>query len=316
VFEPNHPGSVANVTAQRVPVDVDGHTLTLSNLDKVLYPDAGFTKGEVIDYYARIADVMLPHLRERPATFRRFPNGVEGGSFFEKNAPKGTPDWVRTVRLPVPGSTMNRETIDFVVVEDRATMVWAANLASLEVHVPQWRVGSRGAAHEPDRLVLDLDPGPPATVVECCRVALLLREILVADGLAPVAKTSGSKGMQLYAALRETSADRTAAYAHALAQRLESEHADLVVSRMTKTLRPRKVFVDWSQNNAAKTTVAPYSLRARPLPTVSTPVTWEEVEACRTPEDLAFTAPDVLDRVERHGDLLAALLNEQPPPLP
>jgi bifunctional non-homologous end joining protein LigD len=304
------------VAPQKVPVDVDGRTLTLSNLDKVLYPDAGFTKGEVIDYYARIAEVMLPHIRERPATFRRYPNGVDGPSFFEKNAPKGTPDWVRKVRLPVPGSTMNRETIDFVVVEDRATLVWAANLASLEVHVPQWRVGPRGAAHEPGLLVLDLDPGPPATIVECCAVALLLREILVADGLEPLAKTSGSKGMQLYAALRETPADRTAAYAHELAQRLESEHPDLVVSRMTKTLRPQKVFVDWSQNNAAKTTVAPYSLRARARPTVSTPLTWDDVEACREPEDLVFTAPEVLVRVERDGDLFEPLLRQQPPPLP
>lgn len=301
---------------QRVPVDVDGRTLTLSNLEKVLYPDTGFTKGEVLDYYARVCEVMLPHLAGRPATFRRYPNGVDAASFFEKNAPRGTPDWVRTVRLPVPGSTMNRETIDFVVVEDRATLVWAANLASLEVHVPQWRVGPRGAAHEPDRLVLDLDPGPPATIVECCQVALLLREILVADGLEPLAKTSGSKGMQLYVALRETSAEHTSAYAHALAERLEAEHPQLVVSRMTKTLRPKKVFVDWSQNNAAKTTVAAYSLRARPRPTASTPLTWDEVAACRSPEDLVFTAPDVLDRMQRHGDLLAPLLMQEPPPLP
>ena len=194
--------------------------------------------------------------------------------------------------------------------------MWAANLASLEVHVPQWQVGPRGAAHEPDRLVLDLDPGPPATIVECCQVALLLREILVADGLEPFAKTSGSKGMQLYVALRETSAERTSAYAHGLAERLEREHPQLVVSRMTKTLRPKKVFVDWSQNNAAKTTVAAYSLRARPRPTVSAPVTWDEVAACRAPEDLVFTAPDVLDRVQQHGDLLAALLTQKPPPLP
>ena len=301
---------------QRVAVDVDGRTLTLSNLEKVLYPEDGFTKGEVIDYYARVCETLLPHVSARPATFRRFPNGVDAPSFFEKNAPRGTPDWVRTVNLPVPGSTMQRETIDFVVVEDRPTLVWAANLASLEVHVPQWRVGPRGAVHGPDLLVLDLDPGPPATVVECCQVALLLREVLVADGLQPVAKTSGSKGLQVYAALRETSADRTSTYAHELAKRLEAEHPDLVVSRMTKTLRPHKVFVDWSQNNAAKTTVAPYSLRARPRPTVSTPVTWEEVESCRAAEDLVFTAPDVLARIEKHGDLFAALNTQNPPPLP
>jgi bifunctional non-homologous end joining protein LigD len=173
---------------------VDGRTLTLSNLDKVLYPEVGFTKGEVLDYYARIAEVMLPHLAARPATFRRYPNGVDAASFFEKNAPRGKPDWVRTVRLPVPGSTMNRDTIDFVVVEDLATLVWAANLASLEVHVPQWQVGPRGAVHGADRLVLDLDPGPPATIVECCQVALLLREILMADGLEALAKTSVPRG--------------------------------------------------------------------------------------------------------------------------
>jgi bifunctional non-homologous end joining protein LigD len=295
---------------------VDGRTLTLSNLDKVLYPEVGFTKGEVLDYYARIAEVMLPHLAARPATFRRYPNGVDAASFFEKNAPRGKPEWVRTVRLPVPGSTMNRDTIDFVVVEDLATLVWAANLASLEVHVPQWQVGPRGAVHGADRLVLDLDPGPPATIVECCQVALLLREILMADGLEALAKTSGSKGMQLYVALRETSAERTSAYAHSLADRLEKEHPQLVVSRMTKTLRPKKVFVDWSQNNAAKTTVAPYSLRARPRPTVSAPVTWDEVASCRRPEELAFTAADVLERVQQHGDLLAPLLTQEPPPLP
>jgi bifunctional non-homologous end joining protein LigD len=244
---------------------------------------------------------------------------VDGPSFFEKNAPRGTPEWVRTVTLPVPGSTMNRETIDFVIVEDLPTLVWTANLASLELHVPQWKVGPRGGVQEPDLLVLDLDPGPPATIVECCEVALLLREILESDGLPGYAKTSGSKGMQLYAPLRPTPADDTRLYARSLARRLEKQRPDLVVSDMTKALRHGKVLVDWSQNAAAKTTVAPYSLRARPEPTVSTPVTWDEVAACRSPEELVFLSETVLSRIEADGDLLADLVTlttKQRPKLP
>jgi bifunctional non-homologous end joining protein LigD len=295
----------------RTTVDVAGRRLGLSNLDKVLYPDTGFTKGEVVDYYARIAPVLLPHLRGRPATRKRYPDGVEGGSFFEKNAPGHTPAWVRTVRLPTPGSTRGREEIDYVVVDDLPTLVWLANLAALELHVPQWSVGPRGGVRGADLLVLDLDPGPPATVVECAQVALLLREALAADGLEAWAKTSGSKGMQLYVPVRPVPWERTHAYAKSLAERLEADHGDLVVSRMTKALRPGKVLIDWSQNNGAKTTVAPYSLRARPQHTVSTPVTWEEVGACRAPEDLRFLAPQVLDRVERLGDLHAPLTAEE-----
>ena len=294
-------------------VEVDGRRLVLSNLDKVLYPETGFTKGEVIDYYARVADVLLPHLRARPISFQRFPDGVAGQGFFAKNAPRGTPDWVRTVRLPVPGSTKNRETIDYVVIDDLPTLIWAANLAALELHVPQWTVGPRGAVRDANLLVLDLDPGAPATVVECSRVAVMLREELAADGLSAYPKTSGSKGMQVYAPVVPVSSDRTSAYAHELAKRLEATHPDLVVSRMAKELRPGKVFVDWSQNNAAKTTVAPYSLRARPMPWVSTPLTWNEVEACRAPTDLQFQAEDVLARVDEHGDLFAALLGKGAP---
>ena len=238
-----------------VPVTVEGRRLRLSNLDKVLYPEVGFSKGEVIDYYTRVAPVLLPHLAGRALTVKRYPNGVDSQFFFEKNAPRGTPDWVRTARLPAPGSTMGRDEIDYVVVEDLPTLVWLANLAALELHTPQWKIGPRGAARGADQLVLDLDPGPPATVVECCTVALLLRDLLVADGLTPVAKTSGNKGLQVYAAVRETPAQRTSDYARGLAQRLEQERGDLVVSRMTKSLRPGKVLVDWSQNNAAKTTV-------------------------------------------------------------
>lgn len=282
-------------------VEVEGRNVGVSNLDKPLYPD-GFTKGEVLHFYSRIAPVMLPHLADRPATFVRFPNGSDSASFFTKNAPRGTPDWVRTVNLPAPGSTKDRETIDYVIVGDLPTLIWAANLASLEIHVPQWQVGPRGAAHEPDLVVVDLDPGAPATIVECCQVALLVRETL---GPSAMAKTSGSKGLQLYA--RWDSGDSREAM-HELARRLETDHPDLIVSSMAKAIRPGKVLFDWSQNNTAKTTIAPYSLRGRPRPTVSTPVTWDEVEQCRKAEDLVFTAPDVLARVEQHGDLFSPLL--------
>jgi bifunctional non-homologous end joining protein LigD len=288
----------------KIAVDVEGRTLALTNLDKVLYPEVGFTKGQVLDYYTRIAPVLLPHLAGRPLTLKRYPNGVEGHAFFEKNAPASTPDWVRTVTLPAPGSTKNRETIDYVVVEELATLVWVAQLASLELHVPQWRVGPRGAVRDPDLLVIDLDPGPPATVVECSRLALLLRERCLEDGVELFAKTSGSKGMQL--AARAPGAD-TSAYAKQLAQDMEQACPELAVSRMTKALRPHKVFVDWSQNNPAKTTVAVYSLRARPEPTVSTPVTWDEVAECADGAPLRFLSDDVLFRVEELGDLWADL---------
>ena len=276
---------------KEVLVDVEGRTLKLTNLDKVLYPD-GFTKGQVIDYYSRIAPVMLPHLRDRAATRVRCPDGIEGETFFEKNKPRGTPEWVRTEKV---------NGVEYVVIEELATLVWTANLAALELHTHQWRVGSSA----PDYLVLDLDPGRPATVVECCRVAMLAREHLVAVGLEPVAKTSGSKGLQVYA---RAPVDDTSSFAKVLAEELEKAHPELVVSRMTKAVRPGKVLLDWSQNNAAKTTVTPYSLRARPTPTVSTPVTWDEVAACRQPEDLVFTSDDVLARVEQHGDLFTTLL--------
>ena len=254
----------------KIAVDVEGTQVVLSNLDKVLYPQVGFTKGQVIDYYTRIAPVLLPHLAERAVTRKRYPDGVEGQVFFEKNAPRGTPEWVRTVRLPSPGSSKGRETIDYVVVKDLATLVWTANLASLELHTHMWRVDREA----PDLIVFDLDPGPPATIVECCQVALLLRPLLEADGLSPVTKTSGSKGMQLYARADSfSSSDETSAYAKGLAQQLERDHPGLVLHRMTKSLRPGKVLVDWSQNSSAKTTVSVYSLRARERPTVSAPVT-------------------------------------------
>ena len=289
----------------KIAVDVGGRQVVLSNLDKVLYPQVGFTKGQVLDYYTRIAPVLLPHLAQRALTRKRYPDGVEGPVFFEKNAPRGTPEWVRTVELPSPGSSKGRDTIDYVVVDDLATLVWTANLASLELHTHMWRVDRQA----PDMVVFDLDPGPPASIVECCRVAQLLRPLLEADGLAPLAKTSGSKGMQLYArADGFASSEATSSYAKGLAQRLEREHPDLVVHRMTKALRPGKVLVDWSQNSAAKTTVSVYSLRARERPTVSTPVTWDEVAGCGSAEDLVFSSDDVLARVARHGDLFAPLL--------
>jgi bifunctional non-homologous end joining protein LigD len=296
-------------SAEKVAVQVDGRQLTLSNLDKVLYPEAGFTKGEVIDYYTRIAAVLLPHVQDRPLTFKRYPEGVEGGFFFAKNAPSHTPQWVRTVTLPSPGSTKNRDTINYPVASDLPTLVWAANLAALELHVPMWRVTRTGKPKHPDLMVFDLDPGPPATIVECCEVAGHVRSLLAADGLTAYAKTSGSKGLQLYVPLDEKAAwEDVHSYARKLAQQLEKEHPKLVVWNMKKELRNGKVLVDWSQNNAAKTTVAVYSLRARALPTASTPVTWDEVEACTRPDDLRFTSKQVLERVEDHGDLFAPTL--------
>ena len=299
--------------SEKITVDVEGTQVVLSNLQKVLYPEVGFTKGQVLDYYTRIAPVLLPHLAGRALTRKRYPDGVDGQVFFEKNAPRGTPEWVRIETLPSPGSTKNRETIDYTVIEDLAGLVWTANLAALELHTHMWRVkrskGKPAAQTAPDLVVFDLDPGEPATIVECCQVALLLREAMQADGLEPVAKTSGSKGMQLYArAGAFTSSEETSAYAKSLAQRFETSHPELVVHRMNKTLRPGKVLVDWSQNSAAKTTVSVYSLRARSRPTVSTPVTWDEVASCTTPQDLVFTSDDVLARVERDGDLFAELL--------
>ncbi|WP_433274199.1 non-homologous end-joining DNA ligase [Actinosynnema sp. CS-041913] len=294
-------------------VRVGERRLKLTNLEKVLYPEVGFTKAEVIDYYTRIAPVLLPHVAGRPMTVRRFPNGVEGQSFFEKNVPSHAPEWVRTVRIDTPGSSRGAEFAEFVVVDELATLVWLANLAALELHVPQWGVGARGARHSPDLVVFDLDPGAPATVVECCRVAERLRAVLVADGLSPVVKTSGSKGLQVYAAVRVSSPDRPSAYAKGLAQRLARESPGEVVWSMAKAQRTGKVLIDWSQNNPAKTTVAPYSLRARSLPSVSTPVTWDEVAACRVPEDLVFVADEVRERVGRVGDLFAV---ENASPLP
>jgi len=297
--------------ADRVLVHIAGRELELSNLDKVLYPAAGFTKGEIIDYYVRVADVLLPHMRGRPLTRVRYPNGVDAASFFEKNAPGGTPSWVNRQRLPVPGSTSGCETLEFITVEEVATLAWLANIAAIELHTPQWRLDGAHAG-PPDLLVVDLDPGPPAGLAECCLVAVAARHRLHMDGLTVFAKTSGKKGMQLLCRLPgRQSSDEVTAYAKVVAEDLERALPELVTSKMAKALRPGKIFFDWSQNVAAKTTVSAYSLRAGPTPTVSAPVTWDEVEAGTV---RPFTPAEVLARIERHGDLLAALLPapEQP----
>jgi len=286
--------------SRRVEVEIDGRRLSLSNLDKVLYPQVGFTKGQVIDYYTRIAPVVLPHLRDRPLTLKRYPNGVDAPYFYEKQCPKHRPEWVRTAPLRA-GS----KTIDFCLCEDLTTLVWAANLADLELH-PSLATATHYDA--PTVVAFDLDPGPPATIAECCAVAVRLREVLSHLGLESFAKTSGSKGMQVYAPLNdpECTYDRVKPFARALARTLENDDPRLIVSEMRKDLRGGKVLVDWSQNDQHKTTVGVYSLRARDRPTVSTPITWDEVEG--DPEALVFTSDDVLARVAEHGDLFAGVL--------
>ncbi|MFI9176033.1 non-homologous end-joining DNA ligase [Streptomyces lincolnensis] len=282
--------------------EVEGRRLALSNLEKVLYPATGFTKGEVLHYYATTAEVLLPHLRGRSVSFLRYPDGPDGQVFFTKNVPPGTPDWVTTAEVPrSEGPAL------MVLVQDLASLMWAANLVT-EFHTHQWLVDT---PDEADRLVFDLDPGAPATVVECCEVALWLRERLAADGIEAYPKTAGSKGLHLLAAVRGSSSDRVSEYAKQLAVEAERAMPRLVVHRMTRNLRPGKVFVDWSQNAARKTTATPYTLRARARPSVSAPVTWTEVEECGDPARLDFQAPDIAPRVRDHGDLLAPLLDRQ-----
>jgi bifunctional non-homologous end joining protein LigD len=298
------------MAADRLTVSIDGRDLELSNLDKVMYPAVGFTKGEVIDYYTRVAPVILPHLAGRAVTRIRFPNGVDGVHFFEKNKPGGTPDWVHLETLPVPGSTKSRETIDFIVVDDLPTLVWLANLAALELHTPQWRIGE-----DPDLLVVDLDPGAPAGLKECCAVAVLMRDRLAEDGITAYPKTSGKKGMQLCCPISGTQdAEVVSAYTKRVAEELAKMVPGSITAKMAKAVRPGKVFIDWSQNAAAKTTVTPYSLRAQETPTASTPLTWDEVEAVATGAEPArqFPADEVLERIEEHGDLLADLLTRGP----
>jgi len=289
----------------KVAVQVDGRTLTLTNLGKVLYPQTGFTKAEVLDYYQRVAPVLLPHIADRPVTLKRYPEGVDGEAFFQKHVTAHRPDWIRTARVDSESSRARGTSVTYLMIQDLPALIWAANLAGLELHTPMWRMPH---VREPDLLVFDLDPGAPADIVDCCRVAEALRPLLEAEGLAPLAKTSGGKGLQLYAAISGVTSEEASEQARAFAERLERDQPRLAVSRMTKVLRTGKVLIDWSQNNGSKTTVAPYSLRARPNPTVSTPVSWDEVAACRRPQDLFFTADAVLDRVERLGDLFAPLL--------
>ena len=295
-----------------VHVDVEGRTIKLSNLQKVLYPATGTTKGEVLDYYARIAPVLLPHLAGRPVTRIRWPHGVQTMSFFEKNVPAGTPSWVRTAEVPTTGSrapSRHGDTLVFPIVEDLATLMWMVNLAALELHVHQWTVDDRGEPRGADRLVVDLDPGEPAGLHECCQVALHARDALGSRGLDARPVTSGSKGLHLYADLSSyLPSEEVTGVAKEVAEELAAAHPSLVTATMTKARRRGKVFIDWSQNAGSKTTIAPYSLRGRDRPTVATPVTWAEVEA-GAEDELGldqFAMTDVLARVEEHGDLFAA----------
>lgn len=282
--------------------EVEGRRLTLTNLDKVIHPATGTTKGEIVHYYAVTAAAILPHLRDRPVSFLRYPDGPGGQVFFTKNPPPGMPGWVRTAPVPRSDDPGARQ----VVVDDLASLVWAANLV-VEFHTPQWRAGDPWVA---DRMVFDLDPGAPAGMDECREVALWLRDRLARDGLDAYAKTSGSKGLHLLVPLAPTPSARVSAYARALAVAGEAALPRLVLHRMARALRPGKVFVDHSQNAAAKTTATPYTLRARPEPTVSTPVSWDEIAAGG---DLVFTAADIAPRLARLGDLLAPLIDPENP---
>ena len=296
-------------------VEVDGRTMKISNLDKVLYPESGTTKGEVLHYYAQVAPVLLPHLADRAVTRIRWPNGTADGQFFEKNLPSGAPAWLRSVTVSSTGSRGGGDTITYPVIEDLAGLTYLANLASLELHVHQWKVGANNQPRNPDRMVIDLDPGPGVGLHACCRVALLVREKLDGLGLTSAPVTSGSKGMHLYAALPgRKNADAVRDLAQKIAQELTGEHGDLVLWKMTKTLRPGKVFLDWSQNTAAKTTITPYSLRGRERPYVAAPRTWAEVEAgADDAEEIDHLELDeVLARVEEHGDIFGDLLGGTP----
>lgn len=292
-------------------VRVDGRQLRLSNLEKVLYPETGFTKGEIIEYYHRIAPVLLPHLAGRPVSLKRFPHGTGEPGFFEKNAPSNTPSWLRTVTLDSPHSTKQRETVRYVLLEEPAALVWTANLAAIELHVPPWRVDPRGTRRGVDRIVFDLDPGAPAGLAECARIARLLADALGDDGLTVYPGLSGGKGMHLYTPIRETPPKQAADYAHRIAIALEKRHPELVVSQMAKALRPGKVLIDWSQNSGPKTTVAPYSLRARPTPSVALPLTWEELNG--VPErGHGFEPAEVLGLIAERGDVAEPILHGGP----
>jgi bifunctional non-homologous end joining protein LigD len=293
-----------------IEIEVEGKQLKLSNLDKVFYPKTGFTKGELIDYYTRVAPVLLPHLEGRPLTMKRYPNGVEGKFFYEKECPKHRPDWVRTKRITSRGSTKDRDHVNFCIVDDLATLVWAANLADLELHTSLSRADDMT---HPTVAAFDLDPGPGTSIVECCQIGVWLRTIFGELGVEGFPKTSGSKGLQVYVPLNSGATyTKTRAFALAAAELLERTHPELVVSNMKKELRRGKVLVDWSQNNQHKTTVCVYSLRAKERPTASTPVTWDEVDKCLAkgdPDLLSFEASEVLKRVDKHGDLFKPVLD-------
>jgi bifunctional non-homologous end joining protein LigD len=298
---------------ETIEVEVEGKQLTLSNQAKVLYPQAGFTKGQVVDYYRRIAPVLVPHLTNRPLTLKRYPHGVDGMFFFEKNATKGRPEWVKTVG--VWGYGRGSE-LQFILCNDTPTLVYIANLAALELHPA---LGCAPQLASPTMVVFDLDPGPPADLVTCCKAALVFKELFDKAGLQAVAKTSGNKGMQLYVPLNTpTTYVETKGWARAIAEDFEARYPDLFVSQMKKSVRDGKVFIDWSQNDANKTTISVYSLRARARPTVSTPLSWEEISRCASSGDLTplvFEAPQVLERVAKLGDLFApALTLKQPLP--
>jgi bifunctional non-homologous end joining protein LigD len=292
--------------SKKAEIEVGGKKLTVSNLEKVLYPEAQFTKGQVIDYYIRIAPVLLPHLKNRPITLKRYPDGVEGFFFYEKQCPSHRPSWIKTVEVP---SRREKGKIDYCMMNDLPALIWAANLADLELHTFLHRAP---AIARPTALAFDLDPGAPADMVLCCRVGIWLREIFDGLGLQAFPKTSGSKGLQIFVPLNlATTYEKTKAFARALAEKVEREHPREVVSRMQKDLRKGKVLIDWSQNDDHKTTVNVYSLRAKAQPTVSTPVTWKDVEAVvkkRDAQRLVFDSDAVLRRVEKHGDLFAPVL--------
>jgi bifunctional non-homologous end joining protein LigD len=282
-------------------VDVEGRSLKLTNLEKVLYPAAGFAKGQVVDFYARIAPALLPHLTGRALTMKRYPEGVDHEYFFEKNAPMHRPEWVKTTPVWSEG---NHRTVHYILANDLPTLIWIANLASIELHPS---LSHAAAIATPTMIVFDLDPGPPANIIQCAQVGLWVRDIFDHFGLQSFPKTSGSKGMQIYVPLNsKITYEQTKSFARAIAQLLEQEHPELVVSDMKKAVRTNKVFVDWSQNDEHKTTISVYSLRAREHPTVSTPITWEEVEQALKKKDaerLVFEAKDVLARVDKMGDL-------------
>ena len=276
--------------------------VSFSNRDKVFWPASGFTKGDLIDYYDAVAGVMVPHLEGRPITLRRWPNGIAGQTFFQKNAPKHRPEWMGSVRLG---------DVDYLRIDEPAALLWAANSAAIEIHP-----GLARAPHldQPTVLVLDLDPGEGTDVITCCRLALILRDLLDRAGLRAWPKTSGSKGLQLYVPLKiGTTYDSTRPFAEALARTAEAEHPDLVISTIEKVKRKKKVLIDWAQNAPSRTTVAAYSVRARDFPSVSTPVTWEEVASARSPADLTFDTEAVVARIERLGDLMAPVLAEGAP---